>query len=148
MSKRQKENIILILVNIFFIVVCFLVLVPVLYALSVSLNADNSLLSADFSFLPKHVTLQNYHAVFFEKPILLWLKRDTGCVCFFKKKISRKEKYFKNFNFTICIPIFAFYDSVVQITDTDGTDQYEDRVDYCIHGNNGSFCTVEYERVF
>ena len=76
MSKRQKENIILILVNIFFIVVCFLVLVPVLYALSVSLNADNSLLSADFSFLPKHVTLQNYHAVFFEKPILLWLKNS------------------------------------------------------------------------
>ena len=76
MSKRQKENIILILVNIFFIVVCFLVLVPVLYALSISLNADNSLLSADFSFLPKHVTLQNYHAVFFEKPILLWLKNS------------------------------------------------------------------------
>ena len=76
MSKRQKENIILILVNIFFIVVCFLVLVPVLYALSVSLNADNSLLSADFSFLPKHVTLQNYHDVFFEKPILLWLKNS------------------------------------------------------------------------
>ena len=74
MSKRQKENILLFIVNIFFVIVCFLVLVPVLYALSVSLNADNSLLSADFSFLPKHLTLANYHAVFFEEPILLWLK--------------------------------------------------------------------------
>lgn len=76
MSKRQKENIHLFIVNIFFVIVCFLVLVPVLYALSVSLNADNSLLSADFSFLPKHLTLANYHAVFFEEPILLWLKNS------------------------------------------------------------------------
>lgn len=76
MSKRQKENILLFIVNIFFVIVCFLVLVPVLYALSVSLNEDNSLLSADFSFLPKHLTLANYHAVFFEEPILLWLKNS------------------------------------------------------------------------
>lgn len=76
MSKRQKENILLFIVNIFFVIVCFLVLVPVLYALSVSLNADNSLLSADFSFLPKHLTLANYHAVFFEEPVLLWLKNS------------------------------------------------------------------------
>ena len=76
MSKRQKENILLFIVNIFFVIVCFLVLVPVLYALSVSLNADNSLLSADFSFLPKHLTFANYHAVFFEEPILLWLKNS------------------------------------------------------------------------
>lgn len=76
MSKQQKENILLFIVNLFFVIVCFLVLVPVLYALSVSLNADNSLLSADFSFLPKHLTLANYHAVFFEEPILLWLKNS------------------------------------------------------------------------
>lgn len=76
MSKRQKENILLFIVNLFFVIVCFLVLVPVLYALSVSLNADNSLLSADFSFLPKHLTLANYNAVFFEEPILLWLKNS------------------------------------------------------------------------
>lgn len=76
MKKRQKENILLAVANIFFIIVCFLVLVPVLYALSVSLNADNSLLSSDFSFLPKQLTLDNYKEVFFEKPILLWLKNS------------------------------------------------------------------------
>lgn len=63
-------------VNLFFIILCFFILVPVLYALSVSLNADNSLLSSDFSFLPKRLTLQNYRAVFVEKPILLWLKNS------------------------------------------------------------------------
>lgn len=62
----------LLLVNLFFIVLCFLVLVPVLYAFSVSLNANNSLLSSEFSFLPKQLTLRNYRAVFVEEPIVRW----------------------------------------------------------------------------
>lgn len=76
MKKKVKENILLVFVNLLFVFICFLVLVPVLYALSVSLNAENSLLSLDFSFLPKNFTLDNYKAVFFEKPILLWLKNS------------------------------------------------------------------------
>ena len=76
MKKKVKENILLVFVNLLFVFICFLVLVPVLYALSVSLNAENSLLSSDFSFLPKNFTLDNYKAVFFEKPILLWLKNS------------------------------------------------------------------------
>ncbi len=76
MKKRQKENILLVLVNLFFIVICFCVLVPVLYALSVSLNAENSLLSSNFSFLPEKLTFANYRAVFVDEPILLWLKNS------------------------------------------------------------------------
>lgn len=76
MKKRTRENIGLVFANIFLILLCFVVLVPVLYAFSVSLNADNSLLSANFSFLPKHFTLVNYKAVFTEKPIMLWLKNS------------------------------------------------------------------------
>lgn len=76
MKKRTRENIGLVFANIFLILLCFVVLVPVLYAFSVSLNADNSLLSANFSFLPKHFTLENYKAVFTEKPIMLWLKNS------------------------------------------------------------------------
>ena len=76
MKKKVKENILLVFVNLLFVFICFLVLVPVLYALSVSLNGENSLLSSDFSFLPKNFTLDNYKAVFFEKPILLWLKNS------------------------------------------------------------------------
>lgn len=76
MSKKMKEGIGLTVVNLFFVVLCFTVLIPVLYAFSVSLNVDNSLLGADFSFLPKRMTLNNYKAVFFEKPILLWFKNS------------------------------------------------------------------------
>lgn len=76
MSKKVKEGIGLTFVNIFFIVVCFLTLVPILYAFSVSLNANNSLLSSNFSFIPEQLTLNNYKAVFTEEPILLWLKNS------------------------------------------------------------------------
>ena len=76
MKKKTKERILLVLVNLFFIAISFCVLVPVLYALSISLNAENGLLSSDFSFLPKNFTLKNYHAVFFEMPIMRWLRNS------------------------------------------------------------------------
>lgn len=63
----------LLILNIFFIVVCVVTLVPILYAFSVSLNADNSLLATDFSFIPTAFTLDNYRTVIFEQPVLLWL---------------------------------------------------------------------------
>ncbi len=78
MRKRRKrrERIKLVLVNAFFIIQCLIVLVPILYALSVSLNANNSLLSSNFSFIPKKFTLANYKAVFFDEPIILWFKNS------------------------------------------------------------------------
>ena len=42
--------------NLFFIACCFLALLPILYALSVSLDARGSLLSSSFSFIPKELT--------------------------------------------------------------------------------------------
>lgn len=77
MRPKEKETFLLILANLFFLVLCFLVLVPVLYALSVSFNANNSLLSAEFSFIPKRFTLENYRAVFFDEPILLWFRNSV-----------------------------------------------------------------------
>jgi arabinogalactan oligomer/maltooligosaccharide transport system permease protein len=76
MSKKKKERIQLSVVHIILILVCFISMVPILYALSVSLSAQNSLLSKDFSFLPKALTLKNYRAVLFEEPVLLWLKNS------------------------------------------------------------------------
>lgn len=76
MSKRIKEGIGLTFANLFFLVVCFLTLVPVLYAFSVSINSNNSLLSSNFSFIPEHVTFDNYRAVFTQQPIMLWLKNS------------------------------------------------------------------------
>ena len=76
MSKKKKERIQLSVVHIILILVCFISMVPILYALSVSLSAQNSLLSKEFSFLPKELTLKNYRAVLFEEPVLLWLKNS------------------------------------------------------------------------
>lgn len=76
MTGKNKKTITLVLVNIFFVVICFATLVPILYAVSVSFNADNSLLSSDFSFIPRNFTLKNYAAVFTEQPILRWLKNS------------------------------------------------------------------------
>lgn len=75
-GKKARKAALLLVVNLFFVLLCFLVLIPVLYAFSMSLNADNSLLSSDFSFLPKHMTLANYRAVFVEEPILRWFSNS------------------------------------------------------------------------
>lgn len=58
--------------NLFFIACCFLALLPILYALSVSLDARGSLLSSSFSFIPKGLTLKHYARVFSEEPVPVW----------------------------------------------------------------------------
>lgn len=60
------------LLNLFFILACLMALIPILYALSISFTKDASLLSMDFSFIPKKFTLDNYRAVFTEEPVPLW----------------------------------------------------------------------------
>lgn len=70
--KKMRKRVGLVFLNLFFIILCFVTLIPILYALSVSFNAQNSLLSSDFSFLPKEFTLDNYRQVLFGEDILLW----------------------------------------------------------------------------
>ena len=60
------------LLNLFFVLACLMALIPILYALSISFTKDASLLSRDFSFIPKKFTLDNYKAVFTEEPVPLW----------------------------------------------------------------------------
>ena len=72
--KRIRRGIFAVAVNLFFIVCCFIALLPILYALSVSLDAKGSLLAANFSFIPREFTLQHYVRVFTEEPVLLWLR--------------------------------------------------------------------------
>ena len=71
--RKTGERIALILLNMVFIVICFAVLIPILYAFSISLNARNSILGSDFSFIPRALTLGNYRAVIFDQPVLRWL---------------------------------------------------------------------------
>ena len=78
MTKKQiREGIGLTALNIFFIVLCFVTLIPMLYALSVSLSGQNSLLSSNFSFIPKDFTLDNYKEVIFGEDILTWFKNTV-----------------------------------------------------------------------
>ncbi len=75
--KQVKECVGLTALNIFFIVLCLITLIPILYAVSVSLNGQNSLLSSDFSFIPKKFTLKNYREVIFGKDILTWFQNTV-----------------------------------------------------------------------
>jgi len=52
MLKQAAKQICL---HILFIVICFVTLIPILYALSVSLNADNSLVSSGLPFYPEEL---------------------------------------------------------------------------------------------
>ena len=74
---KLKECLQLTGLNLFFILLCFVTLIPVLYAVSVSLNGQNSLLSSDFSFVPKNFTLDNYKAVLFGEDIMTWFKNTV-----------------------------------------------------------------------
>ena len=76
MKRQARNNIKLLFLNIFFVIVCFIAMIPILYAVSVSLNSNNSLLSSNFSFIPKAFTLSNYRAVFVGEPIMLWLSNS------------------------------------------------------------------------
>ncbi len=71
-KKKLKEYAGLTALNIFFIVLCFVTLIPILYAVSVSFSGQNGLLSSNFSFIPKDFTLDNYKQVIFGEDILVW----------------------------------------------------------------------------
>lgn len=75
-KKKLRHFLIHSALHVIFVLLCFATLVPILYALSVSLNAENSLLSSDFRFIPKEFTLNNYKAVFTEQPVMLWFKNS------------------------------------------------------------------------
>ena len=76
-KKRLLEKMELTALNLFFTLLCFVTLIPILYALSVSLNGQNSLLSSSFSFLPSSFTLENYKRVLFGENILTWFKNTV-----------------------------------------------------------------------
>lgn len=62
--------------NIFFLAICLAGLVPILYALSVSLNATNSVFN-EGSLFPSRFTSENYRSVLFSQPFLLWMRNTV-----------------------------------------------------------------------
>lgn len=96
MKKKCMRVTKIICLNLFFIGCCFIALIPVLYAFSVSLNGHNSLLDSSFSFIPRDFTLDNYKAVFFDKPVLLWMKNSlllSVCTLFIALGVSVPAAY-------------------------------------------------------
>jgi arabinogalactan oligomer/maltooligosaccharide transport system permease protein len=75
-KNNVKSTIGLVFLNIFFIFLCVVTLVPVLYAFSVSINAKNDFLSSNFSFWPKEFTLKHYKSIFLESNFLSWVKNS------------------------------------------------------------------------
>ena len=76
MTRKTKERIGYIALNVSVIVLCLVTLVPILYALSVSFSGAGSSLSGDFSFIPAEPSLENYRAILFDEPFMLWLKNS------------------------------------------------------------------------
>lgn len=73
LKKRKRINIAKSIgLQIFFIVLCVVTLIPIFYSLSVSFSANNSLVSSDFSFIPKDFTFENYIKLFKENDMALW----------------------------------------------------------------------------
>ena len=62
--------------NAVYLLLCFLALIPILYALSVSFSGKGAALSGDLSFFPKNPTFENYRAILLEEPFLLWMKNS------------------------------------------------------------------------
>lgn len=77
MNKRVRQLLMNVSLNVFFLICCIIALLPILYALSVSFNGQNSLVDSNFSFIPRAFTFSNYQAVFTEKPVMLWLKNSV-----------------------------------------------------------------------
>lgn len=75
--KKCLDGLKLGVLNAFFVVLCAVTMIPIMYALSVSLNGQSGLLSSDFSFIPKEFTLDNYKEVLFGKEISVWVKNTV-----------------------------------------------------------------------
>lgn len=63
--------------HVVFIILCFVGLVPILYALSLSLSGSGGALSSRLSLIPEQITLHNYRSILMEEPFLLWLKNSA-----------------------------------------------------------------------
>lgn len=78
MSKRKVKNLLQLgTLHIFYILLCFLSLVPILYALQLSFSGSGGALSSGLSILPQDFTLDSYRRIITEKPFLRWFSNSA-----------------------------------------------------------------------
>ncbi|MDR0951488.1 MAG: ABC transporter permease subunit [Oscillospiraceae bacterium] len=77
MSKGARTRARLTALNIFYIVLIIITLIPVYYALTIALSSGGDILSSKLTLLPKNMTLDNFKTVLLEKPFFTWLKNSA-----------------------------------------------------------------------
>lgn len=75
-TGKRKQMAGLAVLNLIFIVICFMALIPILYAFGLSLSSGSAALGSGLSFFPVSPTLKNYAAILVDEPFLLWLKNS------------------------------------------------------------------------
>lgn len=76
-GKKARRMMGLFGLEVLFFILCFITLIPILYAVSLSFRTGSAALGSGISFLPEKITLQNYRVILMEEPFLLWLKNSA-----------------------------------------------------------------------
>ncbi|MGN0155678.1 MAG: sugar ABC transporter permease [Lachnospiraceae bacterium] len=74
-AGKQKRN--LFFLNIIFMILCFLGLIPILYAVILSVSQGSGALTSGMGILPKQITFDNYKKIILEEPFLRWLMNSA-----------------------------------------------------------------------
>lgn len=77
MSKKNKNRCRLLLLNIIFILLCLIGLVPILYAVILSISEGSAALTSSAGIIPEQVTFDNYRKIIVEEPFLQWLSNSA-----------------------------------------------------------------------
>ncbi len=77
MNRKTKNTIQLVVLNVVFILLSLITLVPILYALMISISESNSIISTEFHILPQKVTLANYATMLFDRPFGTWFANSA-----------------------------------------------------------------------
>lgn len=75
-NKKLKSIVGYSFLNIFYMILCLVGLIPILYALSLAFSKGGGALSLSLSLWPKQPTLENFRIILFEEPFLIWLKNS------------------------------------------------------------------------
>ena len=80
-TMRTGKVVELTLLNIFYITLCVVVLVPILYALLISFSGGGTLLTSNIGAMFSRFTLDNYIAVFTEANFVSWFQNTVILCC-------------------------------------------------------------------
>lgn len=76
-KRSVTKSIRLALLNLFYVCICFLALVPILYVFLLSVSGGGGALKTGLSILPEKFTLENYRRIIVEEPFLRWLANSV-----------------------------------------------------------------------